>query len=358
MGIAPARLEMLSALNRKVLWLSSWTIHNANHIRPNTDGLKVGGHQASSASLANIMSALYFSVLRPQDRVAVKPHASPVFHAIQYLFGHQTRDKLENFRGFKGAQSYPSRTKDVDDVDFSTGSVGLGVAQTLFASLVQDYVKAHGWMKDRAEGRMIALVGDAEMDEGNIFEALLEGWKHGLRNTWWIVDYNRQSLDAVVREGLWEKFESMFRNFGWDVVIVKYGRLMQAAFAEPGGEALRRWIDNCPNQMYAALCFQGGAAFRKHLRDDIGDQGPVSQLIDRRSDDELLALMSNLGGHDMASMIEAFEADRSRPAGLLHRLHHQGRRPADAGPQGQPRRPDDGGADGEVARVAEHPSRP
>src|SRR6266702_537150 len=182
MPIAPARLELLSALARKVLWLSSWTIHHANHVRPNADGLKVGGHQASSASLANIMSALYFSVLRPQDRVAVKPHASPVFHAIQYLFGHQTREKLENFRGFKGAQSYPSRTKDTDDVDFSTGSVGLGVAQTLFASLVQDYVKVHGWMQDRPEGRMIALVGDAEMDEGNIFEALLEGWKHALRN--------------------------------------------------------------------------------------------------------------------------------------------------------------------------------
>jgi pyruvate dehydrogenase E1 component len=314
MVIESTRLELLSALARKVLWLSSWTIHHANHVRPNSDGLKVGGHQASSASLVTIMSALYFSVLKPEDRVAVKPHASPVFHAIQYLFGHQTREKLENFRGFKGAQSYPSRTKDVDDVDFSTGSVGLGVAQTLFSSLVQDYVTAHGWMKDRPEGRMISLVGDAEMDEGNIFEALLEGWKHGLRNTWWIVDYNRQSLDAVVREGLWEKFESMFRNFGWDVVIVKYGRLMQAAFAEPGGEALRRWIDSCPNQMYAALCFQGGAAFRKRLRDEIGDKGEVSALIERRSDDELLALMSNLGGHDMASMIEAFEAvDHDRP---------------------------------------------
>src|SRR5215218_8907258 len=314
MPIEPARLELLSALSRKVLWLSSWTIHHANHIRPNVDGLKVGGHQASSASLANIMSALYFSVLRPQDRVAVKPHASPVFHAIQYLFGHQTREKLENFRGFKGAQSYPSRTKDVDDVDFSTGSVGLGVAQTLFASLVQDYVKAHGWMKDRREGRMIALVGDAEMDEGNIFEALAEGWKHGLRNTWWVVDYNRQSLDAVVREGLWEKFETVFRNFGWDVVIVKYGRLMREAFAEPGGEALKRWIDNCPNALYAALCFQGGVAFRKRLHDEIGDQGDVSRLIDRRSDAELLALMSNLGGHDMASMLEAFESiDHDRP---------------------------------------------
>jgi pyruvate dehydrogenase E1 component len=314
MPIEPARLDILNALTRKVLWLSSWTIHHANHVRSNVDGLKVGGHQASSASLATIMSALYFSVLRPQDRVAVKPHASPVFHAIQYLFGHQTREKLENFRGFKGAQSYPSRTKDIDDVDFSTGSVGLGVAQTLFASLVQDYVRAHGWAKDRPEGRMIALVGDAEMDEGNIFEALLEGWKHGLRNTWWVVDYNRQSLDAVVREGLWEKFETMFRNFGWDVVIVKYGSLMREAFAEPGGEALRKWIDACPNQLYSALCFQGGAAFRKHLRDEIGDQGPVTKLIDKRTDDELLALMSNLGGHDMASMLEAFEKiDHDRP---------------------------------------------
>src|SRR3981189_1882500 len=305
MATEPARLELLSALARKVLWLSSWTIHHANHIRPNADGLKVGGPQASPASLVTIMSALYFSVLRRQARCGVKPHASPVFHAIQYLFGHQSRDKLENFRGYKGAQSYPSRTKDADDVDFSTGSGGLGVAQTLFSSLVQDYVKAHGWMKDRPEGRMIALVGDAEMDEGNIFEALLEGVKHGLRNTWWVVDYNRQSLDAVVREGLWEKFESMFRNFGWDVVIVKYARRGRARLAEHDGEALKQWIDACPNQLYAALCFQGGAAFRKHLTDGIGEQGAVSQLIDRRSDEELLALMSNLGGHDMTRMHEA-----------------------------------------------------
>ena len=203
----------------------------------------------------------------------MKPHASPNFHAIQYLLGKQTREKLEDFRGYKGAQSYPSRTKDADDVDFSTGSVGLGVAQTLFSSLVQDYVRAHGWGHDRPEGRMIALVGDAELDEGNIFEAMLEGWKQGLRNCWWIIDYNRQSLDAVVREGLWERYEQLFKNFGWDVVILKYGSLQQAAFREPGGETLRQWIDRCPNQLYSALVFQGGAAWRKRLMDEIGDQG-------------------------------------------------------------------------------------
>lgn len=305
-----ADLKMLGELERKVLWLATWMIHNANHLRDNGDGLKVGGHQASSASLATIMTALYFHALRPEDRVAVKPHASPIFHAIQYLFGNQTREKMENFRGYKGVQSYPSRTKDVDDVDFSTGSVGLGVAQTLFSSLVQDYVQAKGWRPDAPEGKMVALVGDAEMDEGNIFEALLEGWKHGVRNTWWVVDYNRQSLDAVVREGLWARFEAIFRNFGWDVVVIKHGKLQQAAFAEAGGERLRDWIDACPNQLYSALTFQGGAAWRKRLMDDLGDQGPVSALIGRRSDEELAALMGNLGGHDLPSLIEAFEAAR------------------------------------------------
>ncbi len=314
MTISPHDLAILTELERKVLWLATWTIHHANHLRENTDGLKVGGHQASSASLATIMTALYFHTLRPQDRVAVKPHAAPNFHAIKYLLGRQSRAKLEQFRGYRGAQSYPSRSKDSDDVDFSTGSVGLGVAQTLFSSLAQDYVRAHGWGLDRPEGRMIALIGDAELDEGNIFEAMLEGWKQGLRNCWWIVDYNRQSLDAVVREGLWQRYENLFRNFGWDVVVLKYGSLQQAAFQEPGGDVLRQWIDNCPNQLYSALVFQGGAAWRKRLSDEIGDQGAVTQLIERRSDEELARLMNNLGGHDLPTIIEAFDkVDHDRP---------------------------------------------
>jgi pyruvate dehydrogenase E1 component len=314
MNPSARELAILHELEKKVLWLASWTIHHANHLRENVDGVKVGGHQASSASLATIMTALYFRVLRPQDRVAVKPHASPIYHAIQYLLDRQTRQKLEDFRGYKGAQSYPSRSKDIDDVDFSTGSVGLGVAQTLFSSLVQDYVRAHGWGLERPEGRMIALVGDAELDEGNIFEAILEGWKQGLRNCWWIIDYNRQSLDAVIREGLWARYEALFQAFGWDVVILKYGSLLQQAFREPGGERLRQWIDNCPNQLYSALVFQGGAAWRRRLLDEIGDQGDVTRLIEARSDAELARLMTNLAGHDLPSLIEAFgEVDHERP---------------------------------------------
>ena len=307
-------LEMLSALERKILWLSAWMIHNANHLRENSDGMKVGGHQASCASMVSIMTALYFSVLRPEDRVAVKPHASPVFHAIQYLFGNQTREKLENFRGFGGAQSYPSRTKDGDDVDFSTGSVGLGAAVTAFASLIQDYVRAKGWGGDRNEGRMIALVGDAELDEGNIYECLLEGWKHGLRNCWWVIDYNRQSLDGIVHEGLYERIEETFRAFGWDVVTLKHGALQRAAFEEPGGETLRDWIDNCPNPIYSALTYQGGGAWRERLTVELGASDDIPSLLDRRTDSELTALMANLGGHCLPTLIEAFNAvDHDRP---------------------------------------------
>ena len=237
------KLACLAALEKKVLWLSTWMIHNANHLRPNRDGLKVGGHQASSASLATLMTALYFDVLRPQDRVAVKPHASPVFHAIQYLLGHQSRAKLERFRAFGGAQSYPSRTKDGDIVDFSTGSVGLGVGMTLFGSLAQDYVRLKGLASaDGPPGRMIALAGDAELDEGNIFEALLEGWKHDVRNLWWVIDYNRQSLDAVVSDRLFGRIDALFEMMGWRVVTLKYGRLLGSGLC-PAGRASSARVD-------------------------------------------------------------------------------------------------------------------
>ncbi len=306
--------QVLEQLQRKILWLSCWMIDQANR-REKVDGVKIGGHQASSASMVSIMTALYFKALRPEDRIAVKPHASPVFHAIQYLAGNQTREKLENFRGFHGAQSYPSRTKDIDDVDFSTGSVGLGVGITAFASLIQDYIAAKNWdMPGERLGRMIALVGDAELDEGNVYEALQEGWKHDLRNCWWVIDYNRQSLDGVVREGLYDRIETVFRAFGWEVVTLKYGALQKAAFEEPGGAALKRWIDTCPNQLYSALIFQGGAAWRKRLLDDIGDQGDATRLIDKRTDAELAALMNNLGGHCLETLTETFGGiDHDRP---------------------------------------------
>jgi len=302
---AADKLACLEALEKKVLWLSTWMIHNANHLRPSRDGLKVGGHQASSASVATLMTALYLDVMRPQDRVAVKPHAAPVFHALQYLLGQQTREKLERFRAFGGAQAYPSRSKDGDIVDFSTGSVGLGVGVTLFAALVQDYLRLHR-LTDTPPGRMIALAGDAELDEGNIFEALLEGWKHDVRNLWWVVDYNRQSLDAVVSDRLFGRIDALFEIFGWRVVTLKYGRLLQAAFARPDGAELREWIDACPNSLYSALVYKGGEGWREHLRRDLNRYPGIRAILDEHDDDALAQLMTNLAGHDMGSVLEAF----------------------------------------------------
>ena len=303
------RTALLHQIEKKLLWLSAWMIHNANHLRANRDGLKVGGHQASCASVISIMTALYFEVLRPQDRVAVKPHAGPVFHAINYLFGRQTVEKMAALRSFGGAQSYPSRVKDGAEVDFSTGSVGLGVAMTSFSALMADYVRLHGLAReDLPPGRQIAIAGDAELDEGNIYEALLEGWKHDVRNVWWIIDYNRQSLDSVVPDRLFGRIEGLFRDMGWDVVMLKYGRRLQAAFAREDGEALRRWIDDCPNSLYSALTFQGGAAWRQVLLADLGRSRGVRAIIDPLSDDELAELMTNLGGHDLEFIIEQLRA--------------------------------------------------
>jgi pyruvate dehydrogenase E1 component len=310
------RVAMIEQLDDRLRWLSAWMIHNANHRRPSRDGIKVGGHQASCASMSTIMASLYFAGLGPNDRVAVKPHAGPLLHAIHYLLGSQSRAQLEAFRGLGGAQSYPSRTKDAIPVDFSTGSVGLGVAITAFASLVQDYLVAHGRLAAGDAGRMIALMGDAELDEGNIYECLIEGYKHDIRNCWWIVDYNRQSLDHTTADRMFRRFDDIFETCGWRVITLKHGKRLQAAFREPGGAALEAWIDGCPNVDFAALTYQGGAAWRARLSADIGGKRGVAALLARRDDDELARLMTDLGGHCVLSLLGAWAeaASSDRPA--------------------------------------------
>ncbi len=301
------QVALLTQIEQRLRWLSSWTVHNANNLREKRDGLKVGGHQASCASITAVMTALYFHALRPQDKVAVKPHAGPVLHAIHYLLGEQTREKLERFRGLGGVQSYPSRTKDTIPVDFSTGSVGLGVAVTAFSSLVQDYLIAHGGMAEADAGRMIALMGDAELDEGNIYECLIEGYKHNLRNCWWVVDYNRQSLDATTADRMFRRFDDIFETCGWRVVTLKHGRLQREAFQRPGGQALEDWIENCPNADFAVLTYLGGAAWRERLARDLDGAAGVDALLASHDDAGLARLMTNLGGHCIESLLDAFD---------------------------------------------------
>ncbi|HEX9526301.1 MAG TPA: 1-deoxy-D-xylulose-5-phosphate synthase N-terminal domain-containing protein, partial [Streptosporangiaceae bacterium] len=238
-------LAVLEEIQQRVLWLATRIVDAANHDRDTGDGVKVGGHQASSASLVTVMTALYFAHLDAADRVSVKPHASPVFHAIQYLLGNLDRSYLPTLRAFGGLQSYPSRTKDPDTVDFSTGSVGLGAAAPLFAAATRRYVDAHFGARPRS--RFVALIGDAELDEGNIWEAVADPATDGLGSVMWIIDVNRQSLDRVVPGIRIAQWEQQFTAAGWHVVEAKYGRRLREAFARPGGAALRDWIDAMPN---------------------------------------------------------------------------------------------------------------
>ena len=275
-------LNILKDLERKVSWFSNYIIHNANYLRIKEDDLKVGGHQASCASVVSILVVLYFKVLNKLDRVAIKPHASPVFHAIQYLLNNQSLDNLKNFRKINGAQAYPSSTKDFCNVDFSTGSVGLGGAMTIFSSIVQDYLSCNDFLKVNNKSKMISVFGDAELDEGNIYEALLEGAKHNIENCWWIIDYNRQSLDGIIHGKLFEKLINLFKLMDWDVHILKYGKKLQRLKRLKGGIKILKWIDDCPNDLFSALTFQGAKAWRNTLQDDFKNNNDVLKIINKK----------------------------------------------------------------------------
>ncbi|WNM40722.1 pyruvate dehydrogenase [Micromonospora halotolerans] len=306
-------LDVLDEIQRRVLWLATRIVDAANHDRDTGDGVKVGGHQASSASLVTAMTALWFAHLDAEDRVAVKPHASPVFHAVQYLLGNLDRSYLPKLRARGGLQSYPSRTKDPDGVDFSTGSVGLGAAAPLFAAVTRRYVDAH--FGERTHSRFIALIGDAELDEGNIWEAVADPATTGLGNVMWLVDFNRQSLDRVVPGVRINQWRGQFEAAGWHVVEVKYGRKLAEAYERPGGAALRDWIDLMPNEQYQSLFGLAGPALRKQFLD--GAPAEVAAFVADIPDDELGPLVTDLGGHDLQAMLDAYaqcDAVTDRPS--------------------------------------------
>lgn len=297
-------LKVLDAIAQRVLWLSTRIVDAANHDRVTGDGVKVGGHQASSASLVSAMTALWFAHLDAADRVSVKPHASPVLHAVNYLLGGLDRSYLTTLRQRGGLQAYPSRTKDPDRVDFSTGSVGLGPAAPLFAAATRRYVDAH--FGPRPHSRFVALLGDAELDEGNIWEAVADNATQGLGNVMWVVDFNRQSLDRVVPGIRIQQWRAQFEAAGWHVVEVKYGPRLTAAYARPGGDALEAWIDAMPNERYQSLFGLAPDALRERFLD--GAPPEVVDLVGGMPPADLAALVTDLGGHDLGALLDAYRS--------------------------------------------------
>ncbi|MBU6317790.1 MAG: pyruvate dehydrogenase, partial [Acidobacteria bacterium] len=307
-------LTTLEAVQRRILWLAVRMIDSANHDRPAGE-VKVGGHQASSASMVGIMTSLWFGHLTGDDKVAVKPHASPVYHAIKYLTGELDRSYLTRLREFGGLQAYPSRTKDPDVADFSTGSVGLGVVAPLFAAAARRYVEAHFGPRTERPARFIALAGDAELDEGNVWEAISDPALQGLGNVMWVVDTNRQSLDRVIPDQKIKKLMEFFDGAGWHVVEAKYGATLQEAFARPGGEALRRHIDTMSNEEYQSLFAHRGGELRQRFL--AGADSSVKRFLDDYDDSRIAPLVHNLGGHDLGVLIDAYrqcDAVTDRPS--------------------------------------------
>ena len=311
---------VLDAVARRILWLAVRMIHEANHVRPSRDGLKVGGHQASSASVVSILTALYFRWLRQGDLVSIKPHASPAYHALQYLLGNLDGDMLPRLREFGGLQSYPSRTKDPDPVDFSTGSVGLGAVAPMFAALTDRYLRLHfrDTIASQPERRFVALVGDAELDEGNVWEAILEEGLGELGNVTMIVDLNRQSLDRVVPGIRIRRVEGMFAAAGWHAIEAKYGYRLEERFAMPGGSHLRDRIDDMENEEYQILIRRPGPEARTRLLE--GAPGSTRDALARHiadvPDADLPGLLADLGGHDQEQLDRALRAadeERHRP---------------------------------------------
>jgi pyruvate dehydrogenase E1 component len=299
-------IEVLDAVQRRVLWLATSIVHHANKVRETPSGVKVGGHQASSASMVSIMSALYFAFLRGPDRVSVKPHAAPVLHAINYLLGRLDASYLTELRAFGGLQSYPSRIKDPDPVDFSTGSVGIGATATLWSGLAHRYVAGHFDVPQG--GRQVALVGDAELDEGAIWEALIDPMVPQLGETLWIVDLNRQSLDRVVPDIAAGRIGAMFKAAGWQTIVVKYGRILRELFERPGGGSLRRRIDAMTNEEYQRLLRSSDEELRGRLRGDGRMRKDIDRVVADLDDAQLRAAVRDLGGHDLADLLEAFRA--------------------------------------------------
>jgi pyruvate dehydrogenase E1 component len=299
-------LELLDRIQERVLWLSTYLIHYANYIRPNPDSIKVGGHQASCASVVSMLTAYYFAAAESGDLIAIKPHASPVYHAIQYLLGNLSRERLLQFRSFGGLQAYPSRLKDPDGVHFSTGSVGFGAVMPNFMSLVRRYVEDHfGYDKPH---RFLALMGDAELDEGNIWEALGEDNLQRLGRVIWMVDLNRQSLDRVVPSGRARKITGLLGSFGCHVIEVKYGSRLEAIFARPGGERLRERIDLMSNEEYQSLLriAEPDLLISQLCRFGGQPDAGLRQLLAQEDPAEIGFSIADLGGHDLGKILDAF----------------------------------------------------
>lgn len=319
----------------------------ANH-KPANKGQKpkVGGHQASSMSSVDLLIALYLGALEPGDRVAVKPHAAPVLYSLMHLMGLLPSDMMERLREFGGPQPYPTELKNPRFVHYTTSSEALGVACTIYdayGALLFNRSLAPRFARAPLTTHYWAHCGDGELTEGQIDESLYDAGRWRLDNLTWIVDLNRQSLDRVMDDSgqlaTWARRK--FEGHGWLVEELRWGARALALFANPGGAALREWLEALDDAAFHPLLllpadvvagaltgltthehpryarFLAGFAARYPLPESV--RGATRALLDSLGPASIHAAISHLGGHDLDALVHHLVASRAadRPVCLI-----------------------------------------
>ena len=293
--------------------------------------------------MVSLMTALYLWDLQAEDRVAVKPHASPVLHAIEYLLGRLDR-ALPDASSGNSAGSSPTRAGRRIRSRSTTRPArsGSGAAAPLFGALANRYVETH--FGSGTGGRFISLLGDAELDEGNVWEALLEPQTRGARQR----ALDRRPEPPEPRPGRPDhqgatSSRVSSRRHGWQVLELKYGRRLREAYARDGGDLLRRRIDEMPNQLYQSLfgaseevVDRGAPARPRSGRAQARSSGSSPDYARRGGDADPRSRRPRPRRSARRARADARQ-ETDRPTIAL-RLHDQGLRPADRRPAAEPLR--------------------
>ena len=195
------------------------------------------GHIGGSLSSMDVLTALYFGEMNidpanPGDEnrdrfVLSKGHCTPALYPILALRGYFPIDDLKMFRSVDGHMSGHAEMHHVKGVDMSTGSLGQGLSVAVGMALAGKL--------DSKTYRVYALLGDGEIEEGQIWEAAMSAAKYKLDNLCAIVDVNGLQIDGATADVMpSEPLDKKFESFGWHVIKIDGHDFesITAAFAE------------------------------------------------------------------------------------------------------------------------------
>ncbi|MEQ9503781.1 MAG: pyruvate dehydrogenase [Deltaproteobacteria bacterium] len=333
----PKEVAVIERIARRAFVYATKMIYEANHRDDVMEGdPKVGGHPAACSSCVHIMSALHLGVRQPQDLIAVKPHASPVDHSLNYLMGMfhepygrkwlsddegaEVMYRLRKFSqdGEPVFQSYHAESDPDGNVYFPSGSVGIPPVVSIYTALAYRYADDHK-LRVPKDAHFWSLMGDSEFREGSLMEALPDAAERELGNVTWIVDYNRQNLDGTripnmrgIRGTDASRMERVCVANGWDVIQAQHGRKRLAAFEKEGGAVLRKVLEEAFSdfEFQMLVLRRDGSVVRERL---VALDKKLEKALAEYRDEEVYAIFADLGGHDVAVMLDALRRSKLDP---------------------------------------------